>query len=273
VVGTAAAAHFQYGGHRLSFDDLRFTSCGGTWTHHGWFTLAEGGQFAGQISIAGAVPHDLALMLHNPGIDLPFARFDLDSDFAGRATPDWLSSLRASGSLLVSDGDVKAATVLKPIWEALIGPGRVVDAMDRVTTHVEQISGSYTLHHDRMQCTDLSMISDDYSVTAVGSIGLDGTLDLNTRIQLTARGVQHMLVFAALPLPTSTLPRLPSIPARITGTFANPVIRPNVSALPVATVRWMVGVLLHGPRTLGGAVLDGLGNLWDSISGRGRSDQ
>ena len=267
LVATAATAHLHYGGERLSFDDLRFTSCGGSWTHSGWFTLDEGGQFAGQTSIEGADPDDLVKMLGMAG-DVPFARVDLDSEFAGHATPDWQSTLRASGTIYLDDGTIPTSTVLRPIWEALIGPGRVMNAIDRRTTHVSEVSDSFTLRQGRLYTTDLSMDSTDYSVTAVGSIGLDGSLDLNARIQLTARGVQNMLVFASLPLPTISLPSLPPIPARVTGQFGSPVIRPNVSALPASTVRWMVAVLLHVPRTLGGAVLDGLGHLWDRVTGR-----
>ena len=263
LVGSAAAAHFQYVADTLSFTDLTFTSCGGTWTHNGWFKLDSGGPFAGELSIEGAAPRELAAMLGDREANVPFARVDVDSEFHGRATPEWTSDLGASGTVSLSDGTMRSTVVLRPIWEALVGRGRVLDALDRPTTHVQEMRSTFTLRGDEVDTPDFSLISDDYAVSAVGTIGLDGTLDLAARIQLTALGVQKMLVFSSMPLPTSALPGLPPIPTYVTGSVRDPVLRPNVAALPAATVRWVVGALLHAPRSLGGAVVHHLGQLWD----------
>jgi hypothetical protein len=261
IAGSAAAAIFRFAGERLTFDDLHFTSCGGTWTHSGWFTLASGGQFAGQLSVQGAAPGEIAVMLGRESAEVSFARVDLDSEFVGRAVPDWLSRLRATGSVFLSDGTMHAATVLRPIWEALVGSGRVMDALSRTTTHVQQLSETFALRRGRLDTTDFTLISDDYSVTALGSLGLDGSVDLSSRIQLTAHGVQKMLVLSSIPLPTSALPGLPPIPARVTGSVDKPVIRPDMSALPASTVRWLAEALLQTPRSLGEAIIHNVGQL------------
>jgi hypothetical protein len=267
LVGAEATAHFQLGKDRLSFTDLRFQSCGGTWTHSGWFTLDGGGQFAGQLGIEGARPHDLLAMLGTPASDLDFARLDLDSEFRGLARSDWLPTLRATGAAWLRDGTMRSTIVLRAIWEAIAGAGRgasFMNALDR-RTRVTQIGGSFELRRQELSTPDLSLASDDYDATAVGTIGLDGSLDLRTRIQLTSRGVQRMLVLGSVPLPTGSLPALPPIPATVTGSVANPVVRPNMSAVPAATARWLVDALLQTPRTLGGAIIDRLGQLWSGI--------
>lgn len=274
---TAQAAHASYGpldtsdttasfdlaGSRLTFSDLRFSSCGGKWTHTGWFTLDAGGPFAGQLVVDDAVPSQVATMLGTNSAGLTFATLDLDSEFSGRAVADFTARLQATGSMYLNDGTMRAANVLRPIWEALVGGGRVSDAMSRPTTHVQEISGTFTLQSGRIDSPDLSLVSDDYSATALGSIGLDGSLNLHARIQVTSQGVQKMLVFGSLPLPTEILPKLPPIPASVTGTVDNPILRPNVAALPATTVRWLVDVLLQTPRSLGESVTHRLGQLWD----------
>jgi AsmA-like C-terminal region len=262
-VGADATANLEYADERLTFADLRFNSCGGTWSHDGWFTLRDGGKFAGQLSVEGAVPSQMAAMLGTRGTDLTFARLDVDSEFSGRAVPDFPAHLLATGTLYMSDGTMRAASVLRPIWQALIGQGQVSEAMARPMTHVQEIGGTFALRQGEIHTTDFSLASDDFNATALGSVRLDGQLDLQARIQVTARGVQKMLVFGSLPLPTSALPGLPPIPAAVTGNLQDPLIRPNVSALPATTVKWLVETLMQTPRSLGEAAAHRLGQFWD----------
>ena len=100
-------------------------------------------------------------------------------------------------------------------------------------------------------------------VIGLGSIGLDGGLKLDARIQVTAQGVQKMLILGSMPLPTKALPRLPPIPAKVSGYVQNPVIYPNVAALPATTLRWMVEVLLQTPRSVGETVVDQFRQVWN----------
>ena len=262
-VGTDAAATLHYADDRLTFSDLHFNSCGGKWSHNGWFTLTDGGKFAGQLGVEGAVPRQVAAMLGTRGTDLTFAHLDLDSEFSGHAVPDFPASLRATGTLYMSDGTMRAASVLRPIWEGLFGQGRVSRAMSRPTTHVQEISSTFALRQGQIDTTDFALLSDDFNATALGNVRLDGQLDLEARIQVTANGVQKMLVFSSLPLPTSGLPNLPPIPAAVTGSLGDPVIRPNMSALPATTVRWLAQTLMQVPRSLGESVAQRLGQLWD----------
>jgi hypothetical protein len=259
---TAATAHFSAGHDRLSFSQLRFQSCGGTWTHNGWFTLHDNGPFAGQLTIEGAVPAQMLAMFGEPSLNMDFERLDLDSEFRGVLVSNWAPELTASGSVQVSNGTMGAANVLRPIFEAVGGAGRRFATADR-RTRVQQVGGMFGLSNGRVVTTDFSLQSDDFDVTAAGSVGLAGDLDLQARIQVTARGVQDMLIFASIPLPTSTLPRLPPIPARVTGTLANPIVRPTASALPATATRWLIEAVLHTPRNVVDSIVHRLGQLWN----------
>lgn len=176
------------------------------------------------------------------------------------------------GSVLLRDGTLPAAAILRPIWNALIGPGRMSNLVDQ-PTRVAHVSDSFTLRDQRFDTTDLSLVSNDYTVTGVGSVGMDGDLDLETRIQLTSSGMQKMFFFAALPFPTGALPSLPPIPARATGTLADPVIRPNAGALPASTVRWFVSAVLETPGTVASNIAEPIRRLWNGLFGSGAAEQ
>jgi hypothetical protein len=259
---SAAVAQFSYGADRLSFSNLHFQSCGGTWTHSGWFTLRDRGPFSGQLSVEGAVPSQLLAMFGQSNTNIDFARADVDGEFEGEATSDWALHLRATGAALVSNGTISAINVLRPIFEIVGGAGRRFAAVDR-RTRVQQFGGIFGLREGRFITPDFSLQSDDFGITSGGSIGLDGSLDLQARILLSAQGISKMLVLGSIPLTTSSLPTLPPIPARITGTLANPVVRPIAAALPAATARWLIESVLRAPHNLAGAVVRRLGQLWD----------
>jgi hypothetical protein len=269
---TAAMAHFSYRAKKLSFTDLRFQSCGGAWTHTGWFTLRDNGPFAGQLTVEHAVPAEILAMFGQPSPGSDFAHVDFDGEFEGQASTDWSSRLVASGSVLMTDGTMGAVNVLRPIFEVIGGAGRTFATEDR-RTRVQRLGGIFALRAGRLLTPDFSLQSDDFDVTAGGSVDLDGDLDLQARIQVTATGAQAMLIFASIPLPTAALPMLPMIPARVTGTLKNPVVRPIVSALPAATTRWLVESVLRTPRNLVGAILHRLGQVWNGVRrNRGRTD-
>jgi hypothetical protein len=77
--GADASADFRYADNRLTFSALNFDSCGGKWSHHGWFRLIGGGKFAGQLSVQGAVPSQVATMLGIGGTESTFKRLDVES--------------------------------------------------------------------------------------------------------------------------------------------------------------------------------------------------
>ena len=262
IAGSNAGATFDLAGQRLTFADLHFDSCGGKWTYKGYFTLAPAGPFSGQIVVAGANPGQVFAMLDQEATQVSFDSLDFDSLFASHAADDWLAEMRATGSVFLSGGTMHSATVLRPIVEGLVGSGRIMNAMSRPTTHVQELSETFTLRNDRFDTSDFALITDDYSVTGAGSVGIDGSVDLNTRIQLTSLGVQKMFILGSLPLPTSALPSLPPIPAQVTGSLENLIVRPNVSALPRSTVEWLIDALLQAPRTIGESVVHSIGRLW-----------
>jgi hypothetical protein len=51
----------------------------------------------------------------------------------------------------------------------------------------------------------------------------------------------------------------------VTGDLEHPIVRPNVSALPASTLKWIVESLVQTPRTLGSAIVDRVGAAWNGM--------
>ena len=261
LAATQAAASFSVVGDRLTFGDLRFHACGGTWTHSGWFALSGTPAFAGDVAIDGADPQAVMALV---GVRVPSVELrsgDAQATFQGVADGNWRQHLSGSGSVTLRDGTVRAPAILPALWQAIFRRAAPLTGLER-PTRIERVSASFDLRDGVVHSQDLFDQTDDYTMTGAGTFGLDGSLDLSTRLTLTAQGMQKLLTTASLPLPTSGLPSLPPIPTTIGGTFERPQIRPDISALPASTMRWLVGAVLQAPRELGGAVVDGLDGLF-----------
>src|SRR6185369_9049638 len=102
---------------------------------------------------------------------------------------------------------LRSTVVLRAIWEALVGSGRVMTAMNEFShrTALDHISATFVLRQEEITTSDLSLRSDDYNATAVGTVGLDGSVDMEARIQLTSQGAQKMIVLGSMALPTGML--------------------------------------------------------------------
>ena len=95
-----------------------------------------------------------------------------------------------------------------------------------------------------MTTDDLSLVTDDYTVTGSGSVGLDGSLDLATNVAMTPAGVTKLLLWRRCP--SSSTFRTCRHPHRITGTSAATIIRPDIR-WPFRVAR-RAGALVDGQR-------------------------
>jgi hypothetical protein len=260
LAGENASGRFSLDGDRLTLTDLRFASCGGAWTHGGNYALRTGGPFGGRITVDGADPQAVMAMLGVRDPALHLRRLDVEAEFHGAATPNWLDALNASGSMSVSGGTIRHGAILTALWDALIRRDRSAAPATR-ENRIDQASTTFMLADGICHTQDLTLRSADYSLTGAGTVRLDGQLDLDTRITLTATGVQRLVTLGSLPLPTSALPTLPPVPTRITGPASDMVVRPDVSGVPMATAGWLVKSVVGAPAAVGGAVVDGVGSL------------
>jgi hypothetical protein len=162
-------------------------------------------------------------------------------------------SSEGSGSVNLRGGTIPASSIIGAVSQAmvpLVHSSANLGAL-AAPSRVDHLTQSFALQAGRLQTSHLTLVTDDYTITGTGNVGLDGSLDLNTEIAMTPEGITKLLTMASLPIP-SELGALPPIPTRITGSVNIPIIRPEVDRLPVAALR----TLFAGARGAGDALDD-----------------
>jgi hypothetical protein len=262
---TQAAGSFSFDADTLAFASLTFTSAGGKWQHSGRYLLDGAYPFEGSFAVANLDPAALLIMLGIASTPLEGAAVTANATMRGNVIEEWEPTLNGSGQLAVRGGNVRSTAVLAALWDALLRRAR----RSEVSPHnpLRTASASFTVSNAAVHSSDLQANTQDYTLNGSGSVGLDGRLDLDTRVTLTAAGLQHMVSLGVVALPTSLLPTFPPIPARISGTLGNPIVRPDVSALPASTMRWAASAAINVPRAIGEAVAKPFEDLFDDVTG------
>jgi hypothetical protein len=260
--GTHASARLSFGPDHVQFADLRCTAAGALWQGSGRIDL-EAPSIDGALSVTRADPDAVLAML---GIKAPGLDPDgLDVTLRARSPLDarWREALQGNGRMALRGGYLTSTGLLRAIVAAIV-PTRALregGPPNRLTS----LTQSFTLGGGRLQTEDLTVDSDDYDLTATGSIGLDGSLDLMSRISLTPNGIKKIFALSAVPIPGSNLWTLPVIPARVGGSLEQPAIHPEATALAGTTARWFVDALIGAPRTIGQTIVQPLDWMFTGV--------
>jgi uncharacterized protein involved in outer membrane biogenesis len=264
IAATDLTAAFTYGEQALHLTAARASLYGGTWTQSGLVTLADPPDFDISVRADGIACDALLTAITGEHPEYGCERFSAEADVRGewRGADSVADRAEGSGRIEMSGGTIPSSSIIGALWHAmvpLVASGRAPRGIGD-PTRVDRLTESFALRRGRMHTDDLRLITDDYTVTGTGSIGLDGTLDLDTEVALTPAGIAKLLVMAALPIP-GELPDLPPISTRITGTVGSPFIRPEVEELPLAALRG----LFRGALGAGEAAGRGLRGLKDGL--------
>lgn len=261
--GSNATARLDFDPDHIRFADLRFTAANAPWQCAGTVTFDDPARIDGSVNVVRADPETLATML---SLSAPTLDPDgLDLNVRARATLDqaWERSLQGSGSLALRGGTLASTAMLRAVVAAVVPTRRLRDGGP--PNHLTSLTQTFTLSDGQVHTSNLQVHSDDYAMTAAGTIGLDGQLALQGRVDLTPNGIQKMFALSSLPIPGSSMLSLPTIPARIDGTLADPHVHPEAGALAGSTARWFGEALLGAPRRLGQVVTMPFEKLWDSL--------
>ena len=126
-------------------------------------------------------------------------------------------------------GYLESTALLRSIVAAVV-PARALregGTPNRLTS----LTQSFTLADGRVHTNDLTVDSNDYDLTASGTIGFDGQLNLDGRVTLTPNGIKKMFALSNVPIPGSGVLSLPTIPARFEGP-ENPTSSPKPPRSP-----------------------------------------
>ncbi len=248
-------AAFAYAARTLRLTSVRATAYGGTWTQSGTVMLTAPPNFDITLRADGVACDALLTAVTGEHPQYGCERFSADAALLGEWTgaSSVARGAEGTGHIDMRGGTIPSSSIIGAVWQAfvpLIHTGKEPGALG-APSRVDHLTQSFALHAGRMHTTDLALVTDDCTVTGSGTVGLDGSLNLDTEVALTAAGVTKLLTMASLPIP-GELGTLPSIPTRITGSVGDPIIRPEVEDLPEAAVQ----TLFEGARGAG-EVLEG----------------
>lgn len=259
---TQPTAQLDFGPDHVHFAALRATAAGAPWQGSGRIDL-DAPSIDGTLAVTRADPDTVLRLL---GITAPTLDPDgLDLTLRAR-TPlgsGWRQGLQGNGTMALRGGFLTSTGLLRAIV-AIIVPTRALregGPPNRLTS----LTQTFTLANGRLRTQDLAVDSDDYDLAAAGSIGFDGTLDLDGRITLTPNGIKKMFALSAVPIPGSGFLSLPVIPARVDGTLEKPGIHPEAAALAGSTARWFADALIGAPRRLGQTMVQPLDWMFDGV--------
>jgi uncharacterized protein involved in outer membrane biogenesis len=266
IAASDLAAAFDVAHGTLTLGSARASVYGGRWAQSGVVTLAEPPRFDVRLRADGV--HCVELLTAVTGERPQFGCELLDAEATVRGSWTGAESVarqaHGSGRVEMRGGTIPSSSIIGAIWHAIVPRVGMRAEPIRLAppTRIDSLAESFTLRGGRMTTNDLRLVTDDYTVSATGSIGFDGTLDLDTTVALTPAGVTKLLGMASLPIPDE-VPDLPAIPTHITGTLGSPTILPEVTAIPFAVIR----DLFRGVTRAGELVTDAAGKHLHGLVG------
>ncbi len=182
-------------------------------------------------------------------------RLDTDLHVRGRGAqwPAIRRSLVGSGRATVRDGVVYDVNVASSVLGGITGmPGlaelisprvrnKYPDLFRTADAHFQSLGGTLRIAEERMRTDDLTLVARDYSISAAGWLGFDGTVDLSSKLRASRQlstdiardvGEARYLTDASGCL---------EVPFRLTGTVPRLRAQPDASFIARALQRALVG--------------------------------
>lgn len=251
VAGYAAektVAVFDWAADELRVERLDFDAYGGAWTTKGSVSFSGRPAFSLETHADQVAFRELATAVAGDDVEEGFETLSGEANLRGEWTaPDaWQGTLQGSGRAQLSGGGLESSPVMRTLVKAVFGripgiSGLAVGEPSGTATKLEHLEASFALRDGRAFTEDLDLAASAYRMEGKGSIGLDGSLRLSTRVALTARGVDEVYRLASIAFPKRGDRSLPAIPVHVYGTIDRPQIVPDLTALSLTPFRALLG--------------------------------
>jgi uncharacterized protein involved in outer membrane biogenesis len=146
----------------------------------------------------------------------------------GFSKMDLMSGLDGNGSFAVKDGKIEGVNLLQEAVALLKAAGIALDTTK--TTVFSTIEGNFGLKQGVIHVERFLMDSHDFQATGAGAIGLDQTLNLNTKLSVS-EALSKQMVTATPALRMAMAGNRMTVPMLITGTAQSPVYALDTKAL------------------------------------------
>jgi uncharacterized protein involved in outer membrane biogenesis len=146
----------------------------------------------------------------------------------GFSKMDLMSGLDGNGSFAVKDGKIEGVNLLQEAVALLKAAGIALDTTK--ATVFSTIEGNFGLKQGVIHVERFLMDSHDFQATGAGAIGLDHTLNLNTKLSVS-EALSKQMVTATPALRMAMAGNRMTVPMLITGTAQSPVYALDTKAL------------------------------------------
>jgi hypothetical protein len=252
---------FAYAEKRLAFPSLAYEAFGGSLQHTGSITFDGPPLYDLTIEAAGL---DLRRYtgLGDADADDPDApQLSGHAELRGRWTgqdswlaPSGFQPVAGSGRLEIRGGTLPAADLVHAIAKALPGTLTAVAGGAPERTRLRSFTASAVVAEGWIRTGDLDLATDHYTVTGTGRLGSDLAVDLTTAVTFIHGGAEF---------------EYPAIPVRVSGSLGEPRLLPDMTGVPVATLRalpWFAEAVPLGVARKAGALLErGAGRVRDAV--------
>jgi hypothetical protein len=244
--GEATRADFDWSDDTLTLHDLAVAAYSGRWEAAGSVTFDGAPRYQGELRAADVNVRALATDVSGRPVEENFATLGGHARLEGAVgAGDWWRETSGSGAVRLAGGELSSSRVLGSLLHGLIvlSPELLKNfssAKGRAT-RLESLTASFDVSQGVAKTDDLVLETSDYRMSGAGSVELDGTLDIQGRVALSAHGVEKLVVLLASPLRGFQGDRLPEIPVRITGPIGEPKVTSELRKVPFAPVRSLMG--------------------------------
>ena len=179
---------------------------------------------------------------------------------------NWLDPVQGEGRILLHGGVLPSQDLLTAVSRSLLrlvpGSSNLLRERPRLA-QLEELTSAFWFETGRVHTDDLRVRTDDFRVSGRGSIGHEGDLDFRLDVALTTRGVHKAFTLSRTHEEIRNAAMLPAVPVQVTGVAGSPRFRADATAVPVATLRGVLGL----PGRAGAATRGAIGTAREAAGG------
>jgi hypothetical protein len=261
----------QLAGNQAALKQLQLSAFGGTVDAGTSLNLANQ-QFSAQYTLR-SIEIGRALGVLKPALAALIGGTveNIDGKIGGALGPNLMTSLTGTTSVLVKDGALKGINIAADVLRAVKGlpflsgslfessPPSDRAALEAAETPIRSLSGNFSIANAALSTRDFKLLSSLFSLGADGTIGFDTKVDLNAQVAfnetLSAALVQKTKELKALQNAQGQL----VIPLMLQGTPPKLLVLPDIQRLTELAAQ--------------AAVKEGAGKLLDKVLKGGNKEQ
>ena len=213
-------ASMSFVGTKFSLDRMGFSAFGGQMAGSAWADLGSSSPAFGSSMKMKDVEINKALSAFTKLGGTIYGKVSSDMDISGRGTvfTDIQKTLTGRGKTSIGEGRLTNTNLLKGAGGAasLLGLGSGPDE-----TRFDAISADYTIGNGKINISKAIVSTRDWALTAAGSIGMDRTLSMRSRMALADSLASRIPRKRQELFPRDSTGRL-QIPLKIGGTVTSP---------------------------------------------------